>query len=278
MSSFEVKAGVAGRPIEHSLSPVLHEAAFAALGLPWLSQRFDIGLGEGQKLLETIQELHLVGVSVTMPLKSELLDLLDWVDASAWALQSVNCVVSDHGELTGYSTDGEGFVNWIGYEDAIAIAGSHAVVIGAGGAARAVARALCDAGAATVGIVARKHEAAGEAAQMAGENAEVASYSSLAKASLVINATPQGMAGTPHFDCLPCDPTLLTGDAVAVDLVYNPLETAWVQALRQRGIRTFGGLGMLVHQAAIQIELWTGAEAPIPEMLKAAQMAVLAQP
>ena len=278
MSHAVVMTGVAGKPINHSLSPVLHEAAFRALGLAWSSERFEAGVGQGSALLSIVKQRGLRGVSVTMPLKEELLDLVDWVDASAWRLQSINCVLVEDDQTTGYSTDGEGFVTWLGAEGVLSIDDRHCIVIGAGGAARAVAAALGDAGAATVGILARDTLKAGNAAGLVGPQGYVASRDDLARADLVVNATPQGMAGTVHEASEPCDVALLRPDAMAVDLVYEPLETPWMAALGRRGITTHGGLGMLVYQAAIQVELWTGAQAPIPEMLRAAHQSILERP
>ena len=275
MNSNVVKAGVAGSPIEHSLSPVLHEAAFRALGLAWSSERFEFGLGQGQELLDAIRERDLRGVSVTMPLKTELVDLLDWVASDAWRLQSVNCVVAEDGHLTGYSTDGEGFVNWLRYEDHVRLEGKRCLVIGAGGAARAVAAALDDAQVGEIAVSARAETRALELVELVGAKGRMATPEDVENADIVINATPQGMADTATEYDLPCDPNLVRTDAVAVDLVYHPLETAWLRQLQQRGVASFGGLGMLVHQAAIQIELWTGAEAPIPEMVSAATRAMV---
>ena len=269
MSNAMVMAGVAGSPIEHSLSPVIHEAAFHALGLAWRSERFLVGLGQGADFVTMAKERGLRGFSVTMPLKSELLDLVDWVDSSAWRLQSINCVAIEDDQTTGYSTDGEGFINWLRYDAKFEPKDRHCVIIGAGGAARAVAAALADAGAAKVGIMARRHDQVERACVMVGAVCSSVTEEDLEMADLVVNATPQGMAGTAHADSMPCDPRRVRHDAVAVDLVYEPLETAWMLALRSTDHVVFGGLGMLIHQAAIQIELWTGAEAPIPEMVKA---------
>ncbi len=275
MSTPIVKAGVAGSPIEHSLSPTLHEAAFQALGLPWRSERLEFGLGEGQALLELIRDRDLRGVSVTMPLKAELVHLLDWVATEAWRLQSVNCVVSEDGHLTGYSTDGEGFVNWLHYEDQVHLEGKKCLVIGSGGAARAVAAALNDAQAAEIVVSARSEERARDLVELLGPTGRIATDDDVRDADIIVNATPQGMAGTNTEHEMPCDPSQISLSAIAVDLVYHPLETAWLRQLQQRGVAGHGGLGMLVHQAAIQIELWTGAEAPIPEMLTAAKQAML---
>jgi shikimate dehydrogenase len=255
MSTVPVRTGVAGSPIEHSLSPVLHEAAFRALGLAWSSGRFEFGRGEGSALLDLIRDRDLRGVSVTMPLKAELVHLLDWVATDAWRLQSVNCIVSEDGHLTGYSTDGEGFINWLHYEDHVHVEGKQCVVIGSGGAARAVAAALDDARASEITVLARSKERARDLLELVGPKGRMATDEDLSNADIVVNATPQGMADTDTEHEMPCNPSQLSQSAVAVDLVYHPLETPWLRQLKQRGVAAHGGLGMLVHQAAVQIEL-----------------------
>jgi shikimate dehydrogenase len=145
------------------------------------------------------------------------------------------------------------------------------VVLGAGGAARAVIDALGRAGAAEVVVVNRSRQAAEVAAALpgvAGGAARVGGVDAITSADLVVNATPVGMAGGPHA-AVPCPPDLVPVTAVAVDLIYDPLETPWLAALRARHVTACNGLSMLVHQAARQFESWTAVEAPIEAMHQA---------
>lgn len=263
-------AAIIGDPVRHSLSPVIHNAAFAAVGLDWVYVAFPVAKGAGGGAVAAMRTLGIDGLSVTMPHKEEAARVCDELSPRAALLRSVNTVARrEDGALFGDSTDGEGFVRSLGDED-VEIAGCRALVIGAGGAARAVALALVE-GNAHVAIAARRVDAATEAAAVSG--ATTASYEHLADAvrdaDLVVNATPLGMAGErPPFDVA----ALRTGQVVA-DLVYRPATTPLLAAATECGAQPIGGLGMLVHQAALAFTLWTGEPAPLEVMRRAAQLA-----
>jgi shikimate dehydrogenase len=256
--------GVIGHPVRHSLSPRLHNAAYAALGLDWVYVAFEVEPGGAHAALDAVRTLGLVGLSVTMPHKTAVAELCDVLSPAAAALRSVNTVTPQaDGRLAGDSTDGDGFLRALADEQ-VDVAGRVTLVLGGGGAARAVARALAGAGA-RVDVAARRAEAAGEAATLAsgsaiawGERAAAA-----ASADIIVNATPLGMAGDAAV-AIPAD--ALRAGQVVVDLVYDPLDTPLLVAARSRGARTVPGLGMLVHQAALQVECWTGRPAPIAAM------------
>jgi shikimate dehydrogenase len=283
--------GVIGSPVSHSLSPLLHNTAFAALGLgaTWRSYAFEVPPGEAARALTAMRSGGLTGLSVTMPHKGDVAKLVDSCSETARRLGAVNCVVlREDGTLFGANTDGEGFVASLARSVGFDPRGSRCVVIGAGGAARAVILALADAGAAQVAVVNRTPERAVGAADLArpvgvavpaGDRVDL--EAAVAEADLVVNATPVGMA-LPVVDAgrggggagqwlVP--PGLLGAGQVAADLVYAPRLTWWLAAARKAGATTLDGLGMLVHQAAAQLVLWTGLEPPVEAMWEAAASA-----
>jgi shikimate dehydrogenase len=201
-----------------------------------------------------------------------VLPALDRLDASAAALGAVNCIARDpDGNLVGHNTDGEGFLRGLRADFGFEPAGARCVVLGAGGAARAVVEALARAGADRVEVVARRAGPAAEAAALAGSAGRAADPDAVAGADLVVNATPVGMGAGPDDDATPVDPQLLGPHQVVAELVYHPAETALMRAAHRAGARTANGLSMLVHQAAVAFELWTGRPAPVAEMAAAAR-------
>jgi shikimate dehydrogenase len=262
--------GVMGDPVRHSLSPLLHNSAFAALGLDWVSVGFPVPAGAAPAALAALVPLGVAGVSVTMPHKQAVAGLVDELTPIAARLDAVNCVVARAGRLVGTNTDGEGFVASLARGAGFDPAGRRCVVLGAGGAARAVVLALAEAGASEVAVVARRPEAAAEAAGLAGQAGTVADPATAADAELIVNATPVGMVD----DGPPLVPAAaLSGRHLVVDLVYEPAETPWMREARRRGATVLGGLGMLVHQAAAQLALWTGLEPPVAAMWEATRSA-----
>jgi shikimate dehydrogenase len=273
-------AGVIGHPIEHSLSPAIHNAAFRACGLDWSYAAFDVPAGGGADAVRAVRALGLVGLSVTMPLKEEAAAAVDRLDGDAGVLGAVNTVTLEPaGALVGSNTDGDGFVDSLRDHD-VDVGGCRAVVFGAGGAARAVVLALARAGAGSIVVVNRTIDRGERAAALAGPTGRAVASSDLtadavADADLVVNATPLGIGGgTP---ALAVDPAWLGPGQVVVDLVYRPLETPLLRAAAERGARPVDGLGMLVHQAARQFGRWTALDPPVAVMFEAAHSA-LAQP
>ncbi|CAN5717633.1 shikimate dehydrogenase [soil metagenome] len=261
-------AAVVGSPIAQSLSPALHRAAFASAGLDWEYVAFDVPVGAGAAAVEAMRTLGLAGLSVTTPLKAEVAAAVDRLAPAALALNSVNTVVRDGGELVGHSTDGDGFVASLSAVG-VDLSGCRVAVVGAGGAARSLVDAIGRAGAAEVVVVNRTPTRGAEAARLA-PTSRTGEVVDLASANIVVNATSVGMATAE----LPFDPTVLRPEQIVVDLVYHPLETALLRAAERAGCRTLDGLGMLVHQAVLQQELWTGRR-PDPTVMRAAALAEL---
>jgi shikimate dehydrogenase len=270
-------AGVIGDPVHHSLSPAIHNAAFAACGLDLVYVAFPVPRGRGGAAVAAARDLGLVGLNVTMPHKAEAAAACDELTPDAAILGAVNTVVArTGGRMLGDSTDGPGFLAALA-EEGIEVHGRRVLVLGAGGAARAVVLALGRDGAQVV-VAARRAEAAEAAAALApggraiglsGPGPEVVEAGA---ADLVVNATPLGMSSV---DPPPVDPSALRGRGQAVvDLVYHPPETALLAAARARGAQVANGLGMLVHPAALSFTLWTGVEAPLAAMRDAAEAAL----
>jgi shikimate dehydrogenase len=268
-------AAVIGSPVAHSLSPVLHNAAFAALGLDWAYVAFDVAPADLEVALRGATALGLEGLSVTMPHKESIAKLVDRLSPTASQLGAVNTVHHVGGQLVGESTDGAGFIDALRHDEGFDAQGTTAAVIGAGGAARAIVLALAQARAREIVVVNRSPERAAAAAALGGSVARVGQPTDIEGAQLVINATPLGMDGV-HPDQLPIDPRLLHRGHVVVDLVYHPLRTPLLRAARERGAVSVTGLGMLIHQAAHAFRLWTGEDPPL-EAMSAAAVAALSR-
>ena len=262
--------GVIGSPVRHSLSPVIHNAAFAAAGLDWVFVAFEVVPGAAGAALAGMRAFGIAGLSVTMPHKDDVAVAVDVLDPAAAALGTVNTVVlQPDGRLAGYSTDGAGFVASL-RDAAVDPVGMTVAVLGAGGAARAVIDALARSGAARITVINRSQDRARVAAALAGDRGSVGTDAEIASADLVVNATSIGMGAVNGVaGDAPCDLSLLHAAQVVADLVYHPLETTFLAAARACGAQAVDGLGMLVHQAALQQELWTGVR-PDPVAMRVA--------
>lgn len=297
-------AAVIGDPVEHSLSPVLHNAAFAALSLDWVYVALPVAAGQVGAAIAGMRSLGLAGLSVTMPHKAAVAAEMDELSPTATQLGVVNTVMRRGSVLVGDSTDGAGLLAALLADHRWQPAGRRCVVLGNGGAARAVIVALAGAGAAKVSVVARRPEAAAMAAALAGPAGEVTSIGAVGDADLIVNATSVGMIGSgaaPDHDLpipsvsicqsagmtgpgsprdhdlpLHLDRSRLGGGQLVVDLIYAPAETPLLAAARLAGARVANGLGMLIHQAALQFRLWTGEDPPI-EVMSAAAATFLGQ-
>jgi shikimate dehydrogenase len=258
-------AAVIGSPVQHSLSPALHNAGFAATGEDWVYTAFEVAAGSAGGALDAMRVFGLGGLSVTMPHKEDVARLVDELDPAAAVLCSVNTVVPiGDGRLRGYSTDGAGFVASLVAND-VDVTDRTVCVLGAGGAARAIIDALARAGAASITVINRSSDRAQAAASLAQGIGVVGRPQDVAECDIVVNATSIGMGSTEK----PCDSSMLRRDQVVADIVYHPRHTALLKAARTIGAKTVEGLGMLVHQAVVQQQLWTGVS-PDPAILWAA--------
>jgi len=262
-------AAVIGFPIRHSLSPAMHNAAFAALGLDWVYLQLAVPPDRAADGVRALRLLGARGANVTMPHKLGVVASLDALAPQAEALGAVNTIVRDGARLVGHNTDGAGFLAALGEEAGFGPHGRRALVVGAGGAARAVAVALANAGA-SVTVTARRLEQA-EAIAALGPGIAARPWGEPAEADLIVQATPAR-------EDLPLKALPFGPGVVAVDLIYPPPATPFMQAAVRAGARAVGGLGMLIHQAALSFELWTGRRAPIEVMRLAAETSLPSHP
>lgn len=274
-------AALIGSPVAHSLSPVIHRAAFAAAGVDWSYVAFDVPAGRSLLALDAVRNLGISGLSVTTPHKDQVADGVDSLAPSAAVLHSVNTVVVQAGgRLVGHNTDGAGFVSSLAAAG-VDLAGLSVAVLGAGPAARSVVSALDSAGAGRITVLNRTADKTAAVVALAPRSAVARPAASadetLAGAELIVNATSIGfgrieVGGTGSAAAeLPLDPAVLHAGHLVADLVYHPLETALLRAARAAGARTFDGLGMLVHQAALQQHLWLGDRPDVGVMRAAAE-------
>jgi len=260
-------AAVIGDPVGHSLSPVIHNAGFAACDLDWVYIALPVAAGRGGAAVDAMRALGISGMSVTMPHKADVAAAADEVGESVAILGAANCLsVLPDGRIRADNTDGPGFVDALLADTGVAADGRSFAVLGAGGAARAVVLALADAGARDVAVINRSADRAEAAALLAGPVGRVASVEVVGDVDVVVNATPLGMADDGR---LPCDPSLMGAGQVAVDLIYEPAVTSWLASLAEAGVETHNGASMLVRQAAIAFRTWTGVDAPVDVMTRA---------
>lgn len=257
-----ILVGLIGANIQQSLSPALHEDAFAAIGMIGHYHLMDVDTLPGRTLdglLAAARTAGFAGVNVTFPFKEAVIPLLDEVSDEARQIGAVNTVVIDAaGRTTGHNTDRSGFraafAETFGKDSA---RGQWALQLGAGGAGRAVAFALMDLGVASLRIYDRDHDRARKLCADLGERAQPldAPEPAAAAAAVIVNATPIGMTGHPG---LPMTPAVMRSDQFVADVIYTPLETEFLKAAKACGARTMGGAGMCVHQAADAFRHFSG--------------------
>lgn len=262
--------GLIGYPVEHSLSPAMHNAAFAQLGLWYRYVLLPTPPGELERRVSEYVKAGIAGWNVTVPHKEEMVSLLDEMSDEVRAIGACNTVRVEGGRLRGFNTDTSGFMR--GLEEVGGIgAESRVVVLGAGGAARGVAWALRRAGHEVV-ILSRKPEQAsvlaGALGAYAGALDRMTLESALEGATLLVNCTPAGMWPDAERSALPED-VHLPANMLVYDLVYRPRPTLMLQNAARSGCRTQDGLAMLVYQGAAAFELWTGRTAPVETMRQA---------
>jgi shikimate dehydrogenase len=266
----EATIGLIGYPVEHSLSPAMHNAAFTQLGLWYRYVLLPTPPGELERLVQEYVKAGLAGWNVTVPHKEGMVSLLDEMSDEVRAIGACNTVRVEGGSLRGFNTDITGFVR--GLEEAGGIdAESRVVVLGAGGAARGVAWALRRAGH-EVTILSRKPEQAGVLAGKLGAHAgaldRITLENAIEGAALLVNCTPAGMWPDVERSALP-DGVRLPAGLLVYDLVYRPRPTRMLQEAAQAGCLTQDGLAMLVYQGAAAFEVWTGRRAPVETMRQA---------
>ncbi len=268
-----------GDPVEHTMSPVMHNAAYKKLGLDYIYIPFRVSPEQLESAVNGLRALNVCGFNVTIPHKVTVIPMLDGLDPMAEKIGAVNTVVNTDGELRGYNTDADGFLKaLLGW--GIEPGGKNVVVLGAGGAARAVTYILADK-VLSLTILNRQEELdwAENIAELIREDfgrvvrvlelLDEYLAGALRKADILINATSVGMS--PAGDKSPVPAGLLRKDMVVFDAVYNPINTRLLNEAKAAGARTISGIDMLAWQGALAFEMWTGQAAPIDLMKKEAE-------
>ncbi|NNU83055.1 shikimate dehydrogenase [Geobacillus sp. BMUD] len=253
--------GLLGFPVEHSLSPLMHNEAFACLGIPARYHLFSVEPGQVGAAIAGVRALGIAGVNVTIPHKMAVIPFLDEIDDHARRIGAVNTIVNRGGRLIGYNTDGPGYVRALEEEMNVQFDGKRILVIGAGGGARGVYFSLLQTGALRIDVANRTMEKAERLIREGDERRSThlslaEAETRLAEYDILINTTSVGMH--PQEDEQPLSLERLRPGTVVSDIIYNPLETKWLKEAKARGARTQNGIGMLVYQGALAFEKWTG--------------------
>ncbi len=275
-----------GHPVAHSISPPMQQAALDALGVDARYEAWDTPPADLARAVAALRRGEALGANATVPHKVALLPLVDEVDPLAERVGALNTIVRRGGRLYGANTDVAGVRRALA-EAGVRVEGAEAVLIGAGGAARAVVAALDAEGAARVTVANRTPSRAAALAALPRGGLEVRTAplapigaplrEALARARLVIHSTPLGMLHGPDEEAVPEPAGLLAAGQAAFDLVYAPERTPFLRAAEAAGAQPVGGLGMLVHQGAESFRLWTGLEPPVEAMYEAAREALAAR-
>jgi shikimate dehydrogenase len=267
---------IIGDPVEHSLSPVMHNAAFKKLELNFVYVAFAVTTRELKTAILGAKSLGLRGLNVTMPHKNEVMNYLDEVDATAKAIGAVNTVLNNNGILIGYNTDGVGAMIALQY-NGVYPKEKKLVLLGAGGAAKAIAyQAAQDVDELVIlNRTADKAKKIAEALQNSfGKQVKSGNLSSkvlkeeLKEANILVNATAVGMH--PDVNSSPVPSSLLRDDLCVMDIIYHPLETKLVTDAKAMGAKVISGVEMLIYQGAVAFKIWTNCSAPVEVMRKAA--------
>jgi len=268
--------GIIGDPVEHTMSPAIHNAAFNEMGLDYLYLPFRVRRKELGRAIDGMRALNIRGLNVTIPHKVDVIPFLDELDPLAERIGAVNTIVNDDGVLRGYNTDATGFLQAL-LDEGIEPEGKNVVVLGAGGASRAVSFVLAERGAHLI-ILNRlleldwAEELAGRISNIFGREVKALELNNenlagaLKGADILVNATSVGMSPNINETLVMSD--LIEPTLVVVDVVYNPIKTRLLGEAEAAGARAISGLAMLVWQGALAFEKWTGLEAPVRMMMK----------
>ena len=266
--------GLLGNPLGHSFSPDMHNKAFQTLGLNFFYLPIEVTPADLKEVALGIVKMNFGGYNVTIPHKISIMEHLDHIHELAAVIGAVNVVTIKDGRTTGYNTDGEGFVRSLEAEAGISVNGKRHLIVGCGGAARAIAMTMAFNGAKKILLSNRTeqkaHDLAGEINDRVRPCCDVVGKepaemkSAFEQADVVINATSVGMH--PDENRLPLDTGLLRESQVVSDIVYNPVKTELLKRAEEKGCKIVTGLGMLVYQGVEGFKLWTGVAPPVDEM------------
>jgi len=273
--------GVFGHPVAENPGVVIQEAAFKDMGLPWRYLTIDVEPDDLGKAIDGLKAFKMRGINCTLPHKIKVLEYLDELSESAAFIGAVNTIVNTDGRLSGENTDGKGFMESLA-ENEVNPKDKRIVILGAGGAARAISVELSLAGASSITIINRPEDADIGTSLMAvlkdiaNESVYIAwdhTYKVPQDTNILINATPIGLY--PDVDAIPnIDVDSIRADMFVQDVIPNPAVTPFLRAAQAKGARWNTGTGMLINQAAINIEMWTGMKPDKAVMLKAFEEAI----
>ena len=272
--------GVIGHPLGHSVSPAFQQAALDHYGLKMTYERWETPPDRAEWRFGGLRPKDVLGANVTVPYKEFAFRFVDTLDETARRIGAVNTIVNIGGRLTGYNTDAPGFLRALREDGGFDPSGHTALVLGAGGAARAVAFALAEADAGPIFIANRTAERAAALAAnvqeaLPGVSVEAVPWGEApAESRLIVNATTMGMRHGGAEGESPLPPEQIPPDALVVDLVYNPEATPLLEAAAAAGAPSLDGLPMLIYQGAEAFEMWIGRKAPIEVMKAAARAAI----
>jgi shikimate dehydrogenase len=281
--SITTRIGIIGSPVAHSLSPTIHNAALQSMSLDITYELWETSEKDLSRRISMLQEPNIVGANVTIPFKQKVIPFLDEIEGIAKDIGAVNTIVKRNGKLIGKNTDAEGFMMPLTAElrrIKLPIEKTQILLVGAGGASRAIAFALAQAGSNNITIANRTLEPAqtlSNALSTFKPNLSVdieTSIPTLEKFNCIINATSVGMTGGPAPNQQPCALVEINSKTLIVDIVYAPKETTFLKTARSLGLPRLGGIPMLVHQAALSFEIWTGKEAPLNTMYAALEKVI----
>ena len=263
--------GVVGYPLSHSLSPTMHNNAFAASGLNAVYLAFETNDLDG--CIAGIRAFGIRGISVTLPYKSAVIPYLDEVDDLAKKIGAVNTIVNVNGHLVGYNTDALGALKAM--EEKVQLSGKSCILVGAGGAARAIGFILKQRGL-TLKVANRTAERGRYLAQFLACPFIALDDLAAAEADILLQATSVGMA--PGDNACPIPENILREGMLVMDIIYNPIETKLIKLAKSKGCLTLNGLGMFIHQGAEQFRLWTGMDPPLSAMIGAVEQTLMKGP
>ena len=273
------RVGIIGYPLKHSVSPIFQQLAFENLGLDFSYHAWEIEPRQLEKDVRRLVRDDIAGFNVTIPYKTSIIPLLDNSSDLAELAGAVNTVVIEDGSLSGHNTDIGGFMRSIKQDASFSCSSKNILVIGAGGAARAVLVAMSMEGPSSLTVTSRNLEKSKLLCKRIEDRLSIPirpldqknmSTVSL-KSDLIVNCTPLGMKHGKYENETPLASELISPNSLVVDLVYNPIDTPLLKEARKAGASTQGGLPMLIYQGAMSFKLWTGKEAPIDLMLSEAR-------
>lgn len=266
--------GLLGYPLGHSLSPLMQNKAFELTGLNCLYLPIEVENKDYSELLSGMKKMNFIGFNVTIPGKIDIMQHLDAIHPLAEKIGSVNTVKIEEGRMTGYNTDGEGFVSSLVSETKCVVSESSFMLLGAGGACRAIAMTLADKNAKIIVIANRTFNKAKELSDEINdcirnccipvELTTEALGQHMPNVDALVNTTNIGLS--PNVDRTPIDHKLLRKDLLVSDIVYNPIRTRLLREAEKKGCMTLSGIGMFVNQGAEAFKIWTGIDAPVKDM------------